>query len=356
MGNVTPGALFRLPDGTTGMVTSDGGIGITYRMDRLDIGTIAPHIICEPGDGPIRGNDKALADAQARAARMEAERNSAIMQWNEARAELHDLRGELTRERDEARSQAAAIQQREAEYRAAVNALARERDEARKLLVAVSNGQADVIEERVAARRERDDAIVQRNDANAEVRRLTDLLDAVTHERDALRVEFQADHEALVAKIAAFEDACGLVDADGAPVEYDLSTLTFRRVGGDAVDHPSHYTATEFEPVVVIEALAPHYHVGAAIKYLARAPHKGRLAEDLKKARWYLLRAVACGVVGRKHPNGRRIAASWCAHYPEKLRESAEDAIDYMLHGDYDRSQLLVLACLDAIGGDACTG
>lgn len=274
MGNVTPGALFRLPDGTTGLVYDVVGDRAhanfyTARGVRgLPVDNIAPHIICEPGDGPIRGNDKALADAQARAARMEAER-----------------------------------------------------DEARVFLAAVTAGQTEAI-----------------------------------HERDALRAEFKADHEALVAKLAAFEDACGLVDPDGAPVEYDLSTLSFRRVGGDAVDHPSHYTATEFEPVVVIEALNPHAHVSFAIKYLARAPHKGRLAEDLKKARWYLLRAVACGVVGRKHPNGRRIAASWSAHYPENLRESAEDAIDYMLAGDYDRSQLLVLACLDAIGGDACTG
>ena len=107
VGNVTPGALFRLPDGTTGMVTSDGGIGITYRMDRLDIGTIAPHIICEPGDGPIRGNDKALADAQARAAdgsrggcgltdaKAASEREDNNPAVNEVRAELHNLRGEL---------------------------------------------------------------------------------------------------------------------------------------------------------------------------------------------------------------------------------------------------------------------
>lgn len=355
MGNVTPGALFRLPDGTTGIVEIVGGtvIGRNWhdgglRRFEYHANTIDRHIICEPGDGPIRGNDKALADAQARVVRIEAERDAAmananrllqerddvVKQWNETGAELH-------------------------------------------------------------------------SDLRAEARRLTDLLDAVTHERDALRVEFKADHEALVAKIAAvtherdalirdvkslsedqdelcrfrdtllrereelvakiaaFEDACGLVDADGAPVDYDLSTLTFRRVGGDAVDHPSHYTATEFEPVVVIEALAPHYHVGAAIKYLARAPHKGRLAEDLRKARWYLMRAVAIGAGRILHPSWEEIAGMWANGYPERdfdddsdfdLRKSAHFAIEHVLRGNYMSAADHVKDALKAIGGDACTG
>ena len=202
------------------------------------------------------------------------------------------------------------------------------------------------------------------NEASAEVRRLTDLLDAVTHERDALRAEFKADHEALVAKIAAFEDACGLVDSDGAPVEYDLSTLTFRRVGdgNDAVDHPSHYTATEFEPVVVIEALNPHAHVSFAIKYLARAPHKGQLVKDLRKARWYLLRAVAVGAGRILHPNWEEIAGTWAAKYPERdfdddsdfdLRKSAHFAIEHVLRGNYMSAADHVKDALKAIGGAA---
>jgi Protein of unknwon function (DUF3310) len=33
--------------------------------------------------------------------------------------------------------------------------------------------------------------------------------------------------------------------------------------------------------------------VGGAIKYIARAPHKGKKLEDLKKAVWYLNHAIA---------------------------------------------------------------
>ncbi|MFZ9654656.1 MAG: DUF3310 domain-containing protein [Limnohabitans sp.] len=34
------------------------------------------------------------------------------------------------------------------------------------------------------------------------------------------------------------------------------------------------------------------YHVGCILKYLWRAPHKGSFAQDLKKAHWYLERAL----------------------------------------------------------------
>mgnify|MGYP001947896575 CR=1 FL=1 len=73
----------------------------------------------------------------------------------------------------------------------------------------------------------------------------------------------------------------------------------------DVVDHPSHYNAfgpmdddgtARFEPIKVIEAwgLGPEFCIGNALKYIARAPHKGRPIEDLKKAKWYLMRAASC--------------------------------------------------------------
>lgn len=34
------------------------------------------------------------------------------------------------------------------------------------------------------------------------------------------------------------------------------------------------------------------YHLGNTVKYICRAPHKGRFVEDLKKALWYLNRRI----------------------------------------------------------------
>ena len=61
----------------------------------------------------------------------------------------------------------------------------------------------------------------------------------------------------------------------------------------DMIDHPAHYNATEFEPIDVIEDWSLGYHLGCAVKYIARHTHKGKPLEDLKKARWYIDRAIA---------------------------------------------------------------
>lgn len=61
----------------------------------------------------------------------------------------------------------------------------------------------------------------------------------------------------------------------------------------DAVNHPSHYTLGGVEVVDAIEARRLGFHLGNAVKYIARADHKGSRVEDLKKARWYLDREIA---------------------------------------------------------------
>ena len=62
----------------------------------------------------------------------------------------------------------------------------------------------------------------------------------------------------------------------------------------DAVDHPAHYThaGPTYEAIRVIEAWRLGYCLGNAIKYIARAEHKGSRLDDLKKARWYLDREI----------------------------------------------------------------
>jgi hypothetical protein len=65
----------------------------------------------------------------------------------------------------------------------------------------------------------------------------------------------------------------------------------------EMVDHPSHYnegprhTCGELiECIDVVEIMS--FNVGNAVKYLWRQGKKGDALEDLKKARWYIDRAI----------------------------------------------------------------
>jgi hypothetical protein len=57
---------------------------------------------------------------------------------------------------------------------------------------------------------------------------------------------------------------------------------------GDAVNHPKHYNAGKFEVIDVIDDWKLGFSLGNAIKYIARAAHKGTELVDLQKAKWYL--------------------------------------------------------------------
>jgi hypothetical protein len=61
----------------------------------------------------------------------------------------------------------------------------------------------------------------------------------------------------------------------------------------DAVNHPSHYKVGGIETIDFIEAKQLDYHLGNVVKYISRADHKDEKLENLKKAQWYLNRAVA---------------------------------------------------------------
>ncbi len=61
----------------------------------------------------------------------------------------------------------------------------------------------------------------------------------------------------------------------------------------EAVNHPAHYqSASGIEAIDVIEAFGLGFHLGNVVKYVLRAERKNGL-EDLKKARWYIDRAIA---------------------------------------------------------------
>jgi len=60
----------------------------------------------------------------------------------------------------------------------------------------------------------------------------------------------------------------------------------------DMINSPSHYTFGKFEVMDVIEDWNLGFHLGNAVKYIARSKHKGNEKEDLRKAIWYLTRKL----------------------------------------------------------------
>ena len=66
----------------------------------------------------------------------------------------------------------------------------------------------------------------------------------------------------------------------------------------DMIQNPPHYNKFSFQPIDIIAEVTNYYegstafHIGTVLKYLCRAPFKGKLLEDLKKANYYLTRAI----------------------------------------------------------------
>lgn len=60
----------------------------------------------------------------------------------------------------------------------------------------------------------------------------------------------------------------------------------------DNVNHPAHYNTGKIEVIEFIEDKGLGFHLGNAIKYIARAGKKdpAKLDEDLDKAIWYVRR------------------------------------------------------------------
>lgn len=54
-----------------------------------------------------------------------------------------------------------------------------------------------------------------------------------------------------------------------------------------------HYKVGNIEAIDVIEDWELGFSLGNAIKYIARAKHKGQELEDLKKAVWYINREIS---------------------------------------------------------------
>ncbi len=62
----------------------------------------------------------------------------------------------------------------------------------------------------------------------------------------------------------------------------------------DPVNHPEHYTFGSIEPIDAIEAWKLPFHLGNAVKYIARHAHKhpDDPTKDLLKAVWMVKRYI----------------------------------------------------------------
>jgi hypothetical protein len=75
----------------------------------------------------------------------------------------------------------------------------------------------------------------------------------------------------------------------------EIVALTTKTISiADPVNHPPHYKTGGIETIDFIEAKGLGYHLGNVVKYISRAGIKGTNngLEDLRKARWYLDRAI----------------------------------------------------------------
>jgi hypothetical protein len=68
------------------------------------------------------------------------------------------------------------------------------------------------------------------------------------------------------------------------------SVLT--KISPDLVNSPAHYTKGGIETIDFIEAKQLDYNLGNVVKYISRANLKGNKLENLRKAKWYMDRAV----------------------------------------------------------------
>jgi hypothetical protein len=68
--------------------------------------------------------------------------------------------------------------------------------------------------------------------------------------------------------------------------------LVLGQQGAEQVNHPKHYLShpSGIETIQITEHMG--FCLGNVIKYVLRAPYKGKELEDLKKARWYLSREI----------------------------------------------------------------
>lgn len=82
---------------------------------------------------------------------------------------------------------------------------------------------------------------------------------------------------------------------DLSEAEWSVASVTQEAREQETVNHPAHYHAQSgVEVIEAIQAWDLCFALGNVVKYVARAGHKdpAKRIEDLRKAQWYLERAL----------------------------------------------------------------
>lgn len=90
--------------------------------------------------------------------------------------------------------------------------------------------------------------------------------------------------------IGVVDYAQGLIKLDSPDTKLDAPDTKLD--APDMISNPPHYTAGGIDVIDFIEAKGLGYHLGNVIKYVTRAGMKGNKLEDLRKAQWYIDRAI----------------------------------------------------------------
>jgi hypothetical protein len=85
----------------------------------------------------------------------------------------------------------------------------------------------------------------------------------------------------------------GPIDIPDAEEQSELENRMDAVLTGE-VDHPSYYNRGQIEVIDAIEDWQLGFHLGSAVKYIARAGHKDprTIITDLRKAVWYINRKI----------------------------------------------------------------
>jgi len=78
-----------------------------------------------------------------------------------------------------------------------------------------------------------------------------------------------------------------------------------KKNSNSSVTHPSHYNSGKIEVIEAIEDWKLGFHLGNAVKYIARAGKKdpAKEVEDLEKAKWYIERKLELFKPEPRRPN-----------------------------------------------------
>ena len=92
-------------------------------------------------------------------------------------------------------------------------------------------------------------------------------------------------------------------------IYYDINdrgrSYSKEEIMSDPVNHPAHYNQGKIEVIEFIEDKILNFHLGNAVKYIARAGKKdpNKEVEDLRKAIWYINRYLEVLNGTNRRPN-----------------------------------------------------